>query len=298
MFDLIKGTENLEKLNSGGLNENYDYLENDCNLKEKSELFLKELNITEEELNEEAINYHNTFTNIEIKKERLNNEYLNKVNDLKEELNKSINNLNNEFNINQNSFNNINNIFKIISVSQDNINKYNCEVNTIEKFIKTIQKNINFVKDNENKKNNKKKNNEIFTKDMELTELQNINESIFINLENKIKNNFSNNLRFIMFNKIIVYLENQKKNVNENIIKEQININKITYFLMKNKWFEKAKSVDTKINYIIESIKKITYTQNVVDDNCNINCLNNKEDDINFLNNDEDNINFLNYKYY
>ena len=104
-FDLVKGTENLDKLNSGGLNENYDYLENDCNLKEKSELFLKELNITEEELNEEAINYHNTFTNIEIKKERLNNEYLDKVNNLKEELNKSINNLNNEFNINQNSFN-------------------------------------------------------------------------------------------------------------------------------------------------------------------------------------------------
>ena len=47
-----------------------------------------------------------------------------------------------------------------------------------------------------------------------------------------------------------MYLENQKKMVNENINKEQININKITYFLMKNKWFEKAKSVDTKINYI------------------------------------------------
>ena len=277
----LKGNSNFEQLNSGGLNDNYDYEENDTKIKELSDELLTELDISEENLNKEAIDYSNFIQDINNQKNLLFNNYQLQLKLLKENYEKQIQELN--YSINNKNFKCIEKIIDLISISQENITRYYCEINTVDKIINNLKKNIqNFI----NIKNNNNINNiqkSEFTEELEFEELQNINEEVFIKMENRIKNNYSNNIYYISLNKLIVSLENQKKQINDFISKEQLNINKITFLLMKNRWFESAKIVDAKITSIIDSIKKnyILTADEAQENNFDTNfLLNFKQDDV------------------
>ena len=276
---VLKGVSNYEQLNCGGLNDNYDYEENDTKIKELSDELLSQLSITEENLNIEAIEYSNFIENINIKKNNLFINYQQQLKILKDNYDKEILELENNSKNNKN-FKNIDKIINLISDSQENISRYYCEINTIDKIIKNMKKNIqNFI----NIKNNNYKSE--FTEELELEELQNINEEIFLKMENRIKNNYSNNIYYISLNNLVINLENQKKEINENISKEQLNINKITFLLMKNRWFETAKIVDAKITSLIDSIKKnyILTADEAQENNFDTNFLQNQINDYNGL---------------
>ena len=276
---VLKGVSNYEQLNCGGLNDNYDYEENDTKIKELSDELLSQLSITEENLNIEAIEYSNFIENINIKKNNLFINYQQQLKILKDNYDKEILELENNSKNNKN-FKNIDKIINLISDSQENISRYYCEINTIDKIIKNMKKNIqNFI----NIKNNNYKSE--FTEELELEELQNINEEIFLKMENRIKNNYSNNIYYISLNNLVINLENQKKEINDNISKEQLNINKITFLLMKNRWFETAKIVDAKITSLIDSIKKnyILTADEAQENNFDTNFLQNQINDYNGL---------------
>ena len=276
----LKGNSNFEQLNSGGLNENYDYEENDTKIKELSDELLTELDISEENLNKEAIDYSNFIQDINNQKNLLFNNYQLQLKLLKENYEKQIQELN--YSINNKNFKCIEKIIDLISISQENITRYYCEINTVDKIINNLKKNIqNFINIKNNNINNIQKSE--FTEELEFEELQNINEEVFIKMENRIKNNYSNNIYYISLNKLIVSLENQKKQINDFISKEQLNINKITFLLMKNRWFESAKIVDAKITSIIDSIKKnyILTADEAQENNFDTNfLLNFKQDDV------------------
>ena len=276
----LKGNSNFEQLNSGGLNDNYDYEENDTKIKELSDELLTELDISEENLNKEAIDYSNFIQDINNQKNLLFNNYQLQLKLLKENYEKQIQELN--YSINNKNFKCIEKIIDLISISQENITRYYCEINTVDKIINNLKKNIqNFINIKNNNINNIQKSE--FTEELEFEELQNINEEVFIKMENRIKNNYSNNIYYISLNKLIVSLENQKKQINDFISKEQLNINKITFLLMKNRWFESAKIVDAKITSIIDSIKKnyILTADEAQENNFDTNfLLNFKQDDV------------------